>query len=306
MSGNHAHVHSTASHQNEKRLWIALSLTSAFLIAEIIAGFLTNSLALLSDAAHMFTDVCALAISLVAMGIAKRFQDTRRTFGYHRFEILAAAFNSILLFLVAIYILYEAFLRFKTPADIHTTGMLIVATFGWAVNIASIRLLQGGKDESLNIKSAYLEVWSDMLGSIGVIVAALTIYFTGWAWMDSLIALAIGMWVLPRTWVLLKETLNVLLEGVPKGMDIKTIQIAMCKIPGILNLHDFHLWAISSNKVSLTAHIVYDGAYSSEKQLLPALRMILEKEFSIHHTTFQFETNPCMETNKDIHCHYLP
>ena len=213
MSATHTHALPTS--QNEKFLWIALGLTSSFLIAEVIGGIVTGSLALLSDAAHMFTDASALAISLAAMRIAKRPADLRRTFGYHRFEILAAAFNAILLFLVAFYILYEAYQRFNFPAEVQPIGMLVIASIGLIVNLISMRLLSAGKDTSLNVKGAYLEVWSDMLGSIGVIAGALMIRFTGWVWVDSAIAVAIGLWVLPRTWMLLKESLNILLEGVP-------------------------------------------------------------------------------------------
>ena len=198
----------------------ALGLTFGFLLAEVIGGVVTGSLALISDAAHMFTDAAALAIALAAIRIARRPADVRRTYGYHRFEILAAAFNALLLFAVALYILFEAYQRFRNPPEIQSTGMLVIASLGLVVNLISIRLLSGGKDSSLNVKGAYLEVWSDLLGSLGVIAGALVIRFTGWAWVDTLIAVAIGFWVLPRTWVLLKDSLNILLEGVPEGIDV--------------------------------------------------------------------------------------
>lgn len=301
MSATHTHALPTS--QNEKFLWIALGLTSSFLIAEVIGGIITGSLALLSDAAHMFTDASALAISLAAMRIAKRPADLRRTFGYHRFEILAAAFNAILLFLVAIYILYEAYQRFNFPAEVQPIGMLVIASIGLIVNLISMRLLSAGKDTSLNVKGAYLEVWSDMLGSIGVIAGALLIRFTGWVWVDSAIAVAIGLWVLPRTWMLLKESLNILLEGVPEGMDIDEIQKSMLAVPGVISVHDFHLWAITSGKTSLTAHVVYNTAYSPEDQLLPAVQSVLAKRFNVHHTTLQYEKTPC--TQIDDGCNYV-
>ncbi len=301
MSATHTHALPTS--QNEKFLWIALGLTSSFLIAEVIGGIVTGSLALLSDAAHMFTDASALAISLAAMRIAKRPADLRRTFGYHRFEILAAAFNAILLFLVAIYILYEAYQRFNFPAEVQPIGMLVIASIGLIVNLISMRLLSAGKDTSLNVKGAYLEVWSDMLGSIGVIAGALLIRFTGWVWVDSAIAVAIGLWVLPRTWMLLKESLNILLEGVPEGMDIDEIQKSMLAVPSVISVHDFHLWAITSGKTSLTAHVVYNTAYSPEDQLLPAVQSVLAKRFNVHHTTLQYEKTPC--TQIDDGCNYV-
>lgn len=299
MSGNHQHA--TVNSTNENRLWFALGLTTVFMLVEVVAGFMTSSLALLSDAAHMLTDVSALAISLVAIRIAKRVADKRRTFGYYRFEILAAAFNALLLFGVAIYIIDEAYQRLQIPAEIQTGGMLVVAVLGLIVNIISMQLLSSGKNTSLNMKGAYLEVWSDMLGSVGVILAAIIIQFTGLEWVDSLIAVAIGLWVLPRTWVLLKETLNILLEGVPDGIDIAVVQADMRQIPGILSVHDFHLWALTSGKASLTAHIVYDPAYQAET-LLPPLKQLLAERFSVFHTTFQFETTACMHT--DDGCNY--
>lgn len=298
-----SHTHALPSSQNQKYLLIALALTSTFLVTEVIGALVTGSLALLSDAAHMLTDASALAIALAAVHIAKRAADVRRTFGYHRFEILAAAFNAMLLFLVAVYILYEAYQRFKAPAEIQSTGMLVVATIGLIVNLISMRLLNAGKDVSLNVKGAYLEVWSDMLGSLGVIAGAVIIRFTGWAWVDTAIAVAIGLWVLPRTWVLLKESMNILLEGVPEGMDIDKVKAAMQSVPGILSVHDFHLWALTSGKPSLTAHVVYDSTYLPEQQLLPAVKTILASQFSVYHTTFQFETAPCAHTEDG--CNYV-
>lgn len=219
------HDHALPATTKERSLGWALVLTSAFLIAEVVGGVVLNSLALLSDAAHMFTDVAALAIALAAIRVGRRAVDDRRTFGYHRFEILAAAFNALLLFGVAAYILYEAWQRWSNPPAVQTTGVLVIAVLGTIVNLVSMRLLSSGKDSSLNVKGAYLEVWSDLLGSIGVIVGALVILFTGWNWVDTVIAVAIGLWVLPRTWILLRETLNILLEGVPDGIDLPQLRL---------------------------------------------------------------------------------
>lgn len=293
------HDHPVATKQNQKQLTIALILTSIFLVAEVIGGLMTGSLALLSDAAHMFTDASALAISLAAVQIAKRAADAKRTFGYHRFEILAAAFNATMLFVVAMYILYEAYLRFKAPSEIQSGGMLVVAIIGLIVNLISMKLLSAGKDGSLNVKGAYLEVWSDMLGSIGVIAGALIIRFTGWVWVDSAIAVAIGLWVLPRTWILLKESLNILLEGVPDGMDLGEITAQLVSTQGVVSVHDVHLWALTSGKVSLTAHVVYDPAFSPEQQVLPSLKELLAEKYKIFHITLQFETIPCGQADEE-------
>jgi cobalt-zinc-cadmium efflux system protein len=296
------HAHALPENKNERTLWIALGLTSTFLIAEVIAGLLLNSLALLADAAHMFTDAAALGISLAAVRVAQRPADARRTYGYHRFEILAAAFNALLLFGVAIYILVEAWQRFRSPAEVQPTGMLVVAVLGLLINLVSMRLLSGGKDSSLNLKGAYLEVWSDMLGSLGVIVAAVVIRTTGWAWVDTVVAVAIGLWVLPRTWTLLKESLNVLLEGVPEGIDIDEVSAAVLAVPGVTGIHDLHVWALTSGKNSLTAHVVQ--AASSESEALRAgIRDLLAERFKVFHTTLQLELAPCEHTEDG--CNYV-
>ncbi|XLZ71430.1 cation diffusion facilitator family transporter [Massilia sp. SR12] len=291
MGSNHNHT--AAEGTNERPLWMALGLTTTFLIAEVIGGLLTNSLALISDAAHMLTDAAALAVSLIAIRIGKRPADNQRTFGYYRFEILAAAFNAVLLFLVAFYILYEAYQRINNPPEIASMGMLIVATIGLAVNWISMRLLSADKDASLNIKGAYLEVWSDMLGSIGVIAAAIIIRVTQLAWVDSVIAVLIGLWVLPRTWMLLKASMNVLLEGVPEGMNIEDVVLAIRGVDGVQDVHELHVWSISSGKPSLTTHVVADVVGTEQEALLLRIRVMLAERFDIHHSTVQVERVPC-------------
>ena len=288
MSAGHSHGKVRAGH--EKTLWLALALTTTFLVVEIIGAFVTNSLALLSDAAHMFTDAAALAISLAAIQIGKRIADRKRTFGYYRFEILAAAFNAILLVLVAIYILYEAYQRLRTPAEIQSMGMLVIAVVGLCINLISMRLLRAGSEESLNVKGAYLEVWSDMLGSIGVIAAALIIRFTGWNWVDSLVAAAIGLWVLPRTWILLKESINILLQGVPKGVDLEAIESALRGIDGVNEIHDLHVWSLTSGKNVLSVHVVADLSRHTDQEILSEVDRIV-RGFEIAHTTIQVEAD---------------
>ncbi|MBJ2252470.1 cation transporter [Pseudomonas sp. MF6784] len=287
MSAGHSHATVRAGH--ERKLWMALGLTGSFMIAEVIGAFVTGSLALLSDAAHMMTDALALAISLVAIQVAKRAADRKRTFGYARFEILAAAFNALLLFGVAFYILYEAYLRLQAPAEIQSTGMLVIAVLGLIVNLISMRLLSAASGESLNVKGAYLEVWSDMLGSIGVIIAAVLIMFTGWGWVDSVVAAAIGFWVVPRTWTLLKASMNVLLQGVPDGIDIDAVEQAIHAVPGVRKVHDLHIWALTSGKNVLSTHLVVDPAQGSEQQVLAQVTELLHEQFDISHVTIQIE-----------------
>ncbi len=293
-----AHEHSHGAGANEKALRWALLLTSTYLVAEVVGGLVSGSLALLSDAAHMFTDTVALAISLAAIRIGQRPADRRRTFGYHRFEILAAVLNAVLLFLVAIYVLYEAWRRIAAPAEIQSTMMLLVAAGGLVVNLVGMRLLASGKDKSLNVKGAYLEVWADMLGSVGVIVGALVIRYTGWAWVDSLIAVAIGLWVLPRTWRLLRESLNVLLEGVPDEVDLPEIERALLASEGVASLHDLHVWALSSGKVSLSVHVVSAPGVDDLAPLVQRLRALLAERFDIHHSSVQAERVPCEQAGE--------
>ena len=288
-SGN-AHDHAAGA--NTKMLAIALGLTTAFLIAELIGSFVFNSLALLSDAAHMFTDSAALAIALAAVKIGQRPADDARTFGYRRFEILAAAFNALLLFAVAGYVLWEGISRFFQPSEVESTGMLIVAAIGLVVNIIAMRLLSAGKDQSLNVKGAYLEVWADMLGSIGVIVGAVVIMLTGWQWIDPLVAIGIGLWVLPRTWILLKETTQILLEGVPRGIDLAILRAAIDATPGVAGVHDLHVWSLSSDDHSLSTHVeLVDGA--DFEVVRTQVAKTLHDLYNIEHATIQVERVAC-------------
>ena len=289
MGAGHDHSHGS----NERGLKTALVLTGGFLVAEVIGAFATNSLALLSDAAHMLTDVAALAIALVALRLAKRPADRKRTFGYYRFEILAAVLNAVLLFLAAVYIVFEAYRRFQTPPEIATIGMLIVAVIGLVVNLVSIRVLRDGAESSLNMKGAYLEVWSDALGSVGVIGAALLIRFTGWWQADPVVAVLIGLWVLPRTWTLLSQSINVLLEGVPQGLALDDIHRALIGIPGVQDVHELHVWSITTGKNTLTAHLTVDGSGRDEQAVLNDARDVVANRFRITHSTVQIETNKC-------------
>lgn len=290
--GHAHHGHHHGANANERTLWFALALTGGFTVVEFIAGWLTGSLALISDAAHMFTDSAALAVSLAATRFGRMPADAKRTFGYQRFEILAAAFNAALLFLVAIYILFEAWRRLVEPAPIAVTGMLAVAVLGLVVNLVAARLLHAGSATNLNMKSAYLEVLSDLVASAGVIVAALLIEFTGRTWIDPLVAVAIALWVVPRTWVLFKASVNILLEGVPDGLDMDAVRAGILSAPGVCGVHDLHVWAVASNETSLSAHVVVENAADSERALTGVARL-LEERFRIRHCTIQVESGGC-------------
>lgn len=296
MTGTHQHGPANAS---ASALSKALLLTGTFLIVEVIGGVVTGSLALISDASHMLTDTVGLAIALAGIKIGQRPADSRRTFGYQRFEILAAAFNAIMLFAVALYILFEGYRRFVEPQPVQTWGMLGIAAAGLVVNLVSMRLLTAGKDTSLNVKGAYLEVWSDMLGSLGVIAASLIIAATGWTWVDPLVAVAIGLWVLPRTWVLLRETVHILLEGVPEGVDLAAVERALTGLPGVKGIHDLHIWALSTNTPSMSAHLVLEQGQDGDVVRVAA-QALVARDFHIEHMTLQTEREDC-RTNREHH-----
>ena len=301
MSHDHAHhghsqghSHDHAAGASARMLGWALALTATFLIVEVAGAFWFNSLALLSDAGHMLTDVAALAIALLAIKVGQRPADDRRTFGYRRMEVLAAAFNALMLFAVAIYVMVEAVQRIREPQHVATTGMLAIAAAGLVVNLIAMRLLSAGKDASLNVKGAYLEVWADLLGSVGVIAGAVAIKLTGWLWIDILVAVGIGLWVLPRTWTLLRDTTQLLMEGVPAGIDLARVRDAIERTPGVASAHDLHIWATASDEVTLTVHaVLVDGADGEAVRLAVAERIVAEHH--IAHVTIQTERTPCGE-----------
>ena len=290
MSHDHNHLPSEIRH--EKPLWWALGLTTAYLVVEVIGAFWTNSLALLSDAAHMATDALGLMIALTAVRLSRRPPDAKRTYGYARLEALGAVANGLLLFGVGIYILFEAVQRFQQPQEIASTGMMWVAAFGLVVNLIAMRLLSAGSGESLNVKGAYLEVWSDMLGSVAVIIAGVIIHFTGWTLVDPILAVLIGLWVLPRTWVLLRDAINVLLEGVPKGVVLADIEAALRGHAGVAGIHDLHVWALASSTPALTVHVVMNDGQAPDV-LRRELADLLHERFDIDHVTVQVEADHC-------------
>ena len=289
------HDHGGGEIKHEKPLWIAFGLTAAFLVAEVIGGLVTNSLALLSDAAHMMTDVIALAISLVAVRLSRKPADAKRTYGYARMEAIGALVNGGLLFLVAGYILWEAVGRFREPPQVASTGMLVIAVIGLVINLISMRLLKAGSGESLNVKGAYLEVWSDMLGSVGVIVAAIVIKLTGWTVADPILAVLIGLWVLPRTWTLLRQAGHILMQGVPDGLDLEAVRTALLAQPGVGAVHDLHAWALGSKEAVLTAHVVLADGQVDSDSVRGALAKMLDEKFEIEHATLQIEAQACSD-----------
>jgi len=279
---------SAGARHRQSLIW-ALALTTTFLVVEIVGAWISGSLALLADAAHMLTDAGGLALALFAIWFAARPPSASKTYGYLRAEVLAALVNAVVLLLLAIYILYEAWQRFFAPPEVLSTPMLIVAVVGLVVNLISMRLLAAGSEESLNLKGAYFEVLADMLGSLGVIASALIIMFTGWTLADPIIGAAIGLFIVPRTWALLKHSVNILLEGTPIGFDVAKLEQALRALPGVVDTHDLHVWTITSGVDAMSGHLVIaDNA--DQQALLVAARAVLHEDFGIDHTTIQIET----------------
>jgi len=287
-----SHGHSHGRNASARQLTIALALTATILIAEVIGGFVFKSLALLSDAAHMFTDSAGLAIALAAIKLGALPADDRRTFGYRRFEILAATFNAVLLFGVGGYVFIEGIRRIIAPEPVQSVGVIAVALVGLIANLAAMRILSHSKDESLNVRGAYMEVWADMLGSLGVIVGAVIITFTGWVWVDPIVAIAIGLWVLPRAWVLLRDTTNILLEGAPRGMALADVRKAIGDTPGVTDCHDLHVWVSGADMPTCSAHVIIAPGHDAET-VRAAVAQRLARDFGIDHVTIQTETTAC-------------
>jgi cobalt-zinc-cadmium efflux system protein len=295
MGHDHAHGHGLA---NRRRLALVLALTVVFLAVEVVAGFLTGSLALLADAGHMLTDVAGLVLALAAMKFAERPPSPRRTYGYHRVEILAALTNGLVLLGVAGYILLEAWQRFSHPTEVAGLPVLAVATVGLAVNVAGALLLHSGSQSSLNVRGAYNEVLADAASSVGVIVGAAVITATGWLWVDPLVAVLIALFILPRTFALLREAVQVLLEGTPREVDISALRAAMESVEGVKTIHDLHVWTLTSGVHALSAHaVIEDGAPHGE--VLSALRHEVSQGFPISHVTVQLEERCCGDHEHD-------
>lgn len=270
---------------------MVFSLTGAFLLIEAGVGFWTGSLSLVADAAHMLVDAGAILLSLLAVWFAERPATPAKTYGYYRVEILAALVNAVVLCLLAIAILAKAYEHLWQPHEVPGGPMLIVASVGLAVNLLSMSLLHRGAGESLNVRGAYLEVLGDAASSGAVIVAGAIILFTGWAPADPLAGVCIGLLILPRTWGLLRQAVNVLLEGAPAHLDVGEIGLALCEVPGVRHVHDLHVWTLTSGREAMSAHVVVESGKASDR-ILEDLHVILHTRFGIDHTTIQIETEP--------------
>ena len=278
----------TSGRRHSARLSWALGLTVAFLILEVIGAIWTGSLALLADAGHMLTDVAGISLSLLAIWFASKPPTPMNTYGYVRLEILAALANGALLFSMAAFILYEAYRRIWSPPEILAGPMLTIAIIGLGVNLASMWLLHKGADESLNLRGAYFEVLGDAIASLGVIAAALIIQWTGWTLADPLISGAIGLFILPRTWALLKDAVGVLIEGTPADVNIAALRESLSQIEGVAGVHDLHVWSLTSGVNAMSVHAVL-AEESEHEEVLARVHERCTKNFKISHVTVQTE-----------------
>ncbi|KKB33579.1 cation diffusion facilitator family transporter [Bacillus thermotolerans] len=311
----HDHSHSHTHGANKKVLLISFIIITSYMVIEAIGGFLTNSLALLSDAGHMLSDSISLAIALVAFKLAEKAASHSKTFGYKRFEILAAVINGVTLILIALYIFYEAIERFANPPEVATTGMLVISSVGLAVNIvvAWVMMRGGDTEENLNMRGAFLHVLSDMLGSVGAIVAALLIMFFGWGWADPLASVIVAILVLRSGYYVTKAATHVLMEGTPQNVDVDDVIHTLKNTKGIQDIHDLHVWSITSGLNALSCHAIVDDelTIAESEGILREIEHDLEHK-GITHVTIQMETMAhkhddsilCNAKNEPSHGHH--
>ena len=299
--GGHGHSHGAglarAGERHRTALFVAFALTAGFLVVEAVAGILTGSLALLSDAGHMLTDVIGLGMALAAIELASRHErrvraggagSSQHTFGLYRLEILAAFVNSLLLLGVAAYVLVEAARRLAGDHDLDSGPMLVVAVLGLAVNLVAFMLLRSGAKESINVEGAALEVLADTIGSAGVILAAVLVRRFGWTWVDPLIGAALGVWIVPRAWRLLQQTVRILLQSAPSGVDLAQMRQDLAAIGGVVDVHDLHVWTLTSEMEAVSAHLMTEVEADSHAVLDQARHLIADR-YGILHGTFQVE-----------------
>lgn len=287
MAHDHQHHHDTDG-APARRLAATLGLVVLYMAVEIVGGLLAGSLALLADAGHMLSDAAALGLTLFAMRFARRPATTQRTYGSYRAEILAALVNGATLVAVAIYIFVEAFDRFRAPPEVEGGLMMAVASGGLAVNAAGLWILRGSHDTSLNMRGAWLHVLTDALGSVQAIVAGVLIWAYGWDWVDPVASVLIGLLVIYSSWSLITQSVSVLMEGAPGHINVDDVRSALLELPHVVNVHDLHVWMITSGFIALSAHVTCPGDHAHDQTLALARAMLAER-FGIRHTTIQID-----------------
>jgi len=291
LGDDHAHTHGSirAGERHKGRLAAAFVLLAAFMVVEVVGGLVSGSLALLSDAGHMLTDVLGLGMALAAIQLATRGSDrSHQTFGLYRLEILAALANAVLLLGVAMYVVIEAIGRFDDPPEVRSGLLLVVAGLGLMANLVAFALLREGAKESLNLEGAYLEVLSDTVGSVAVIAGGVLIEATGWGWVDPAVGVAIGVWILPRTWRLGAQAVRILVQAAPPGFDLTALQADLGAVAGVVDVHDLHVWTLTSEMDVASAHLMV-AVGTDAHGVLDQARLVLRERYRIDHATLQIE-----------------
>ena len=290
----HTHPHSQTTNQTTKRLALSLGLTAAFVVVEIIAGIFGNSLALLTDAAHNFTDVIALGLSWYAVRLATQPAHAGKTFGYHRAGILVALANSTTLVLIALGIFYEAYHRFITPPEVDSTILIGVGALAFLINLVTAWMVKDGSEHDLNLRSAFLHLMGDVMSTLGAVVAGIIIAFTNWNWLDPLVSVLIGFFILWNAWSILRQSIHILLESTPESIDMDSMVESLLKTDGVRGVHDLHVWSINESLRALSALIVTDDISVSEcAHIQQDLNELLSRQYNIQHTTLQLECAGC-------------
>jgi cobalt-zinc-cadmium efflux system protein len=281
--------------RDRRALTITLAITAAYCLVELAGGIVTNSLALLSDAGHMFADVAALGISLFAARLSQLPPTASKTFGYHRGEILAAFVNGLALWLIVGLIFHEAYQRFWDPPAVRSASMIVIAAIGLAVNIVSLRLLRPSQGESLNVRAAFVHVFGDALGSIGALVAGVTMLIWGWYVADPLVSVGIGVLILYSSWGIVRESVDILMQGTPREMQLEEIEQCLLSIEGVCEVHDLHVWTLTSGRYLLSVHLVVSPS-DTTRPVIEAAQQRLRERFGIGHTTVQVDAgDDCTE-----------
>jgi cobalt-zinc-cadmium efflux system protein len=296
----HGHSHGNLREQSKSRMIFALCLLASFMVIEAITGFTCGSLALLADAGHMLGDVAGILLALLAIWFSSKPATPGKTYGYYRSEILAGFCNSLALVVISLFIMYEAYQRLHNPPQVMALPTLIVAILGLIVNIISLKALSSSAEQTLNARAAYLEVLSDSLASVGVIISSLLIIFFHLYFVDALISGLIALAILPRTWGLLKECMNILMEGTPGHIDLDSLRTAMLGVAGVVDVHDIHVWTITSGLDAMSAHVTIDEA-APANDVLNNLTVVVNDDFSIHHSTIQVEAVRCGKLSDPCH-----
>jgi cobalt-zinc-cadmium efflux system protein len=288
------HGHQRPAGGYQKPLFVALAITVIVMIAEFVGGLLANSLALLSDAVHMLADVFALLLSIVAFRVSSKPPTNKTTFGFYRLEIFAAQINGGILVFLSIFIFYEAYLRLMHPEPIKSVLMMVIAVIGLLANLAGARILHQSSRKNLNVKAAFVHIVGDLLSSIGVVIGGVIIYFTGWFIVDPILSFMIGLIILKGAYGVVKETAEVLLEAVPKHINLEKLINEVEAIKGVKSLHDVHVWTITSDLYALSGHVqIQDQQISESAQIMEEIRAYLSQQYHIEHTTIQFECDVC-------------